>query len=47
VVIFYLAYRKKSVKLKLHWLQAQMEFFHKVMPVKAKKIKEKFEKGEI
>jgi hypothetical protein len=41
------AYRKKPVKLKLQWLQAQMEFFHKAMPPKAKKIREKFEKGEI
>jgi uncharacterized coiled-coil DUF342 family protein len=41
------AYRKKPVKLKLQWLQAQMEFFHKNMPAKAKKIREKFEKGEI
>jgi len=41
------AYRKKPVKLKLQWLQAQMEFFHKSMPARAKKIREKFEKGEI
>ena len=41
------AYRKKPVKLKLQWLQAQMEFFHKAMPAKAKKIRGKFEKGEI
>jgi uncharacterized coiled-coil DUF342 family protein len=41
------AYRKKPVKLKLQWLQAQMEFFHKAMPAKAKRIREKFEKGEI
>jgi uncharacterized coiled-coil DUF342 family protein len=41
------AYRKKPVKLKLQWLQAQMEFFHRAMPRKAKKIREKFEKGEI
>ena len=41
------AYRKKPVKLKLQWLQAQMEFFHKAMPAKSKKIREKFEKGEI
>ncbi len=39
-------YQKKPVKLKLQWLQAQMEFFHKAMPAKAKKIREKFEKGE-
>ena len=41
------AYRKKPVKLKLQWLQAQMEFFHKAMPAKAKRVREKFEKGEI
>jgi hypothetical protein len=41
------AYRKKPVKLKLQWLQAQMEFFHKAMPATAKKIRERFEKGEI
>jgi len=41
------AYRKKPVKLKLQWLQAQMEFFHKAMPAKANKIREKLEKGEI
>lgn len=35
------AYRKKPVKLKLQWLEAQMEFFHKAMPDKAKKIREK------
>ncbi|MCL4457420.1 MAG: hypothetical protein M1147_09355 [Nitrospirae bacterium] len=34
------AYRKKSVMLKLQWLEAQMEFFHKVMPEKAKRIRE-------
>jgi len=41
------AYRKKPVKLKLQWLQAQMEFFYKTMPAKANKIREKFERGEI
>lgn len=38
------AYRKKPVKLKLQWLEAQMEFFYKAMPAKAKKIREKFNK---
>ena len=33
------AYRKKPVKLKMQWLEAQMEFFHKAMPQKAKKIR--------
>jgi hypothetical protein len=41
------AYRKKSVKLKLQWLQAQMEFFHKAMPAKAKRIREKLMKGDL
>jgi hypothetical protein len=40
------AYRKKPVKQKLQWLQAQMEFFHKAMPSKAKRIREKLMKGE-
>jgi hypothetical protein len=35
------AYRKKPVELKLHWLEAQMEFFDKAMPPRAKKIREK------
>lgn len=34
------AYRKKPVELKLQWLEAQMEFFHKAMPLKAKRIRE-------
>ena len=38
------AYRKKPVKLKLQWLEAQMEFFHKAMPLKAKRIREKLQK---
>jgi hypothetical protein len=33
------AYRRKPVKLKFQWLEAQMEFFHKVMSEKAKKIR--------
>ncbi len=41
------AYRKKPVNLKLQWLEAQMEFFHKAMPAKAKKIREKLRQGEI
>ncbi len=35
------SYRKKPVKAKLCWLEAQMEFFHKAMPEKAKKIRKK------
>lgn len=41
------AYRNKPVPLKLQWLESQMEFFHKAMPPKAKKIREKLRKGEI
>jgi hypothetical protein len=41
------AYRNKPVPLKLQWLESQMEFFHKAMSPKAKKIREKFRKGEI
>ncbi|MEW6108100.1 MAG: hypothetical protein AB1632_02875 [Nitrospirota bacterium] len=41
------SYRKKPVKLKLQWLQAQMEFFHKAMPEKAKKIRDRLRKGEL
>ena len=42
-----MAYRKTPVHLKLQWLEAQMEFFHKAMPAKAKKIREKLRQGEI
>jgi hypothetical protein len=38
------AYRKKPVELKLLWLEAQMEFFHKAMPPEAKRIREKLRK---
>jgi hypothetical protein len=41
------AYRKLPVKYKLLWLEAQMEFFYKAMPQRAKKIREKMEKGEL
>jgi len=41
------AYLQKPVGLKLQWLESQMEFFHKAMPPKAKKIREKLKKGEI
>ena len=41
------AYRKKPVALKLQWLEAQMEFFHKAMPAKAKRIREKLRKGKL
>lgn len=41
------AYRKKPVKEKLEWLEAQMEFFHKAMTRKAKRVREMFEKGEV
>jgi hypothetical protein len=42
-----LAYRKKPVKQKLEWLQTQMEFFHKTMPQKAKRIREMLKEGEL
>ncbi|GBE06000.1 hypothetical protein BMS3Abin10_01641 [bacterium BMS3Abin10] len=38
-------YLEKPVKLKLQWLEAQMEFFHKAMPEKAKKIRDKLKEG--
>lgn len=41
------AYRKKPVKERLKWLEAQMEFFYKAMPDKAKKIRERLSKGKI
>jgi hypothetical protein len=40
------AYRRKPVKLKLQWLEAQMEFFHMAMPARAKRIRERMRKGE-
>ena len=40
------SYRKKSVTLKLQWLEAQMEFFHKAMPDKAKGMRDRLQKGE-
>jgi hypothetical protein len=40
-------YRRKPVKLKLQWLEAQMEFFYKAMPKKAKKIRDRLMKGEL
>lgn len=41
------AYRKKPVLEKLKWLEAQMEFFHKAMPKKAKDIRDKLKRGEL
>ena len=41
------AYRNKPLYLKLQWLEEQMEFLHKAMPPKAKKIRDKLERGEI
>jgi hypothetical protein len=35
-------HRKKPVREKLMWLEAQMEFFYKAMPEKAKRIRERF-----
>lgn len=41
------AYRKVPVAQKLRWLEAQMEFFHKAMSPKAKKIRDKLMNGEL
>lgn len=41
------AYRKKPVKQKLQWLEAQMEFFYKAMPAKAKRMWEKINSGKL
>ena len=41
------AYRKLPVKAKLMWLEAQMEFFHKAMPEKAKKIRDRLTRGKL
>ncbi len=41
------AYRKLPVKEKLRWLEAQMEFFHKAMPEKAKKIRDRLTGGKL
>jgi hypothetical protein len=38
------AYLKKSAEQKLQWLEAQMEFFYKAMPPKAKRIRDKLQK---
>lgn len=35
------AYRKKPIRERLRWLEAQMEFFYKAMPEKAKRIRER------
>jgi hypothetical protein len=40
-------YRNKPLHLKLQWLEAQMEFFHKAMSAKAKRIRDKLRRGEI
>ncbi len=40
-------YRKKPVKQKLQWLEAQMEFFHKAMPDRVKKIRDKLREGKL
>lgn len=41
------AYRKKPALEKLKWLEAQMEFFYKAMPKKAKEIRDKLKRGEL
>jgi hypothetical protein len=40
-------YQNLPARQKLKWLEAQMKFFHKAMPEKAKKIREKLKKGEL
>ena len=40
-------YRRKPVKQKLQWLEAQMEFFHKAMPDKSRKIRDKLRAGKL
>ena len=40
-------YQRKPLPLKLQWLEAQMEFFHKAMRDKAKRIREKLLRGDI
>ena len=37
------AYLKKSAEQNLQWLEAQMEFFYKAMPPKAKRIRDKLQ----
>ena len=41
------AYIRKPVREKLKWLEAQMEFFYKAMPEKAKKIRDLLKNGEL
>ena len=41
------AYRKKPAIEKLKWLEAQMEFFYKTMPRKAKQIRDKLKRGDL
>ena len=41
------AYRKKPAIDKLKWLEAQMEFFYKAMPKRAKEIRDKLKRGEL
>jgi hypothetical protein len=40
-------YRKKPVKEKFQWLQAQMEFFYRATPKKIKKLRDKLKAGEL
>jgi len=41
------SYKRVPVKLKLAWLESQMEFFHEAMPARAKEIRERLRKGEL
>ena len=40
-------YKRKPVKEKLQWLEAQMEFYHSAMSRKAKKIRERLKAGKL
>jgi len=40
-------YRALPVREKLRWIEAQMKFFHRAMPEKAKRIREMLKKGEL
>ncbi len=40
-------YRRKPVKDKLNWLEAQMEFYHAFMPEKAKDIRDRLNNGKL
>lgn len=39
-------YRRKPALQKIKWLEAQMEFFYYAMPDKAKRIRDRMERGK-